>query len=115
MKNKKQQKNCLDFVPIKNESIAWSSDNDGLITLEIQNKGVFNRIAQKLFKKPPITYIHLDENGSFVWPLIDGERDVNAIGKLIDEHFGEKAHPLYERLVKFFEILKSYGFVTFKE
>ena len=64
MKNQKQQKNYLDFVPIKNESIAWSSDNDGLITLEIQNKGVFNRIAQKLFKKPPITYIHLDENGS---------------------------------------------------
>lgn len=115
MKNKKQEKNYLDLIPIKNNSIVWSGDSDGLITLEIQNKGVFNRIAQKLFKKPPVTYIHLDENGSFVWPLIDGERDINTIGKLVDGHFGEKAHPLYERLVKFFEILKSYGFITFKE
>jgi len=114
MAKKENNKNYLDRVPIKNDSINWSGDNDGLITLEIENKGVFNRIAQKLFKRPKISYIHLDENGSFVWPLIDGERDVAAIGKLVDEHFGEKAHPLYERLVKFFQILDSYGFITFK-
>ena len=111
MKNKKQQKpNYLEMTPVRNPEINWTTDEAGLVTLEIENKGVANRIAQKLLKKPKITYIHLDENGSFVWPLIDGKRTVMDIAQLVDAHFGEKAKPLYERLVKFFQILESYHF-----
>ena len=110
MKNKKQQPNYLEMIPVRNPEITWTTDDNGIVTLEIENKGVANRIAQKLLKKPKITYIHLDENGSFVWPLIDGEKTVVDIAKLVDAHFGEKANPLYERLVKFFQILESYHF-----
>ena len=98
------------MIPVRNPEINWTTDEKGIITLEIENKGVANRIAQTLLKKPKITYIHLDENGSFVWPLIDGKKTVMDIAQLVEEHFGEKAHPLYERLVKFFQILESYNF-----
>ena len=108
------KKNYLDNIPVRSEKIIWSMDEEGSVTLEIENKGIFNRIFQKLFKKPKISYIHLDETGSFVWPLIDGERDITALGELVDERFGEVAHPLYERLAKFFQILESYGFVSMK-
>ena len=108
---KNNNENFLDNKPIRNENIGWSADDNGIVTLEIENKGVFNRIAQKLFKKPKISYVHLDEMGSFVWPVIDGEKDITELGKLVDEHFGEKAHPLYERLAKYFQILNSYGFI----
>lgn len=108
---KNNNENFLDNKPIRNENIGWSADDNGIVTLEIENKGVFNRIAQKLFKKPKISYVHLDEMGSFVWPVIDGEKDITELGKLVDEHFGEKAHPLYERLAKYFQILHSYGFI----
>lgn len=110
----KQEKNYLDNVPVRSEKIKWSKDSDETVTLEIENKGIFNRIFQILFKKPKISYIHLDKTGSFVWPLIDGERDITALGKFVDEKFGEEAHPLYERLAKFFQILESYGFVSMK-
>ena len=113
MKNNSNN-NYLDKIPLKNPEIKWEIDSDKIVTLFIENKGVFNRIAQKLFKKPKISQIHLDENGSFVWPLIDGNRDITEIGKCVDEHFGEKAQPLYERLAQFFMILESYGFVSFK-
>ena len=53
--------------------------------------------------------------GSFVWPLLDGEKDIVAIGVLVKEHFGEEAEPLYERLAKYFQILDSYSFVEWKE
>ena len=108
------KKNYLDNIPVPSEKIKWSADGEGALTLEIENKGIFNRIFQKLFKKPKISYIHLDETGSFVWPLIDGEKDITAIGELVDQKFGEEAHPLYERLAKFFQILESYGFVSMK-
>ena len=111
MKNKKEAPNFLEMIPVRNPEIHWTTDEIGIVTLEIENKGVMKRITQKLLKKPKITYIHLDENGSFVWPLIDGEKTVMDIAKLVDEHFGEKAKPLYERLVKFFQILESYRFV----
>lgn len=111
MKNKKQEKpNYLDKIPVRDPAINWTRDEKGIITLEIENKGLANRIAQKLLRKPKTTYIHLDENGSFVWPLIDGKKTVMDIAQLVDEHFGEAAKPLYERLVKFFQILESYHF-----
>ncbi len=114
MKKQKQSENFLEKVALRNPEIKWSEDESGLVTLEKENQGVINRLAQKLFKKPRVSYIHLDENGSFVWKLIDGESDIIKIGEKVDEHFKEKAAPLYERLAKFFSILSSYGFISFK-
>ena len=111
MKKQKLASNFLDKIPTRNPEIGYTVDEKGVITLEIENKGLFNRIAQKLFKKPKISYVHLDEMGSFVWPIINGEKNITEIGETVDEHFGEKAHPLYERLAKYFQILESYGFV----
>lgn len=112
---KKQPKiNYLDLVPKIAEGLVWNSNEENIVTLEIENRGLFNRIAQKVFKKPKISYIHLDELGSYAWLLIDGESNVSQIAVPFKEHFGEKAEPLYEKLVKYFEILKSYNFITLK-
>ena len=113
-KTLKIERNYLDEKPMRNSSIRWNTSEDGTVILEIDNKGFMNRLAQKLFKKPPVTYVHLDETGSFVWPLLDGVQDVHTLGEKVDETFGEKAHPLYERLVKYFQILESYGFIVWK-
>ena len=80
----------------------------------MQSPGIFNRIFQKLFKKPKISYIHLDEFGSNVFQLIDGKRNIIEIGRLFKEKFGDDVEPLYERLAKFFQIISSYGFVILK-
>jgi hypothetical protein len=68
-----------------------------------------------MFRKPKISYVHLDEMGSFIWPLMDGKMDITEIGKYVEEKFGEAANPLYERLAKYFQILDSYGFVEWVE
>lgn len=107
--------NYLDHKPVHNLDMTWSSDENGIITLEIQNKGVFNLLAQKLLKKPPVTYIHLDKIGSFVWDLIDGNKTIFDLGICVEAEFGDDAKPLYERLSKFFQILYSYGFIKFNE
>ena len=61
MKKQKLASNFLDKIPTRNPEIGYTVDEKGVITLEIENKGLFNRIAQKLFKKPKISYVHLDE------------------------------------------------------
>lgn len=114
MKNKTQSQNFLDRIPSKREGIGFSVDENGIVTLETVNKGVFNLLAQKLFKKPRISYIHLDELGSFIWQSIDGEKTVFELGEILDARFKESANPLYERLSRYIQILESYGFVTVK-
>ncbi|MBQ7034491.1 MAG: PqqD family protein [Clostridia bacterium] len=113
MKNKKSEAvgNYLDRIPARLDSIQWRTDEEGKVTLQIENTGWANYLAQLLFKRPRYSYIHLDEMGSFLWPLLDGEQDLTALGKLVEERFGEAAHPLYERLAEYFRILDSYHFI----
>ncbi len=114
-KQNNKSENYLERRPMRQERIAWSADEEGIVTLDIENTGFFNRLAQKLFKKPKVSHVHLDKMGSFVWPLIDGEKDIIALGELVKEHFGDEAEPLYERLCKYFQILESYSFIQWKE
>ena len=114
-KKKIIQKNYLEKIPLPSEHIKWTDAEDGLITLEIENTGVFNRMAQKLFKKPKISYVHLDKMGSFLWLKLNGKDKIIKLGKQVEVEFGDEANPLYERLVKYFEILYSYNFITWVE
>lgn len=110
---KEASENYLERIPVHNEKYGWSEE-DGRVTIEIENKGVWNRIFQKLLKKPEISYIHLDDMGSFIWLQTDGERSIIEIGEAVKERFGDEAEPLYERLSKYFQILNSYSFICFK-
>ena len=111
---KKISENYLDKIPARAEGLTWKEDENGIVTLEKENKGITNRIFQILFKKPKISYIHLDELGSFVWKLIDGKKNVYDFGEPVKEKFKENAEPLYERLSQYFQILESYGFIQTK-
>lgn len=116
MKKKKDKaiQNFLEKIP-KRADIRWTTDDEGIITLEIDNKGWANWIANKFFRRPKVSYIHLDKFGSFVWEIIDGESDIIALGKKVESAFGEEANPLYERLAQYFRILESYHFISWVE
>ncbi len=115
MKNKKiVYENYLDKIPQYTDGLRWSIDENDAVILEIENKGIANRLAQTLLKKPKVSFIHLDEMGSFIWQKIDGKKNVFCIGKEVKEYFGEKAEPLYERLAQYFGILENYGFMELK-
>ncbi|MGN1316757.1 MAG: PqqD family protein [Acutalibacteraceae bacterium] len=112
-KDNATKENYLEKKPLCKEGLKWSKDEQGNVTLQMKNKGIANKIAQMILKKPKISYIHLDEMGSFIWPLMDGEKDIFEIGKHVEEHFGEKANPLYERLAQYFKTLEKYNFIDF--
>lgn len=114
MMKKEKAENYLERCPMRLEQIQWSADENQMVTLDIENTGFFNRLAQKFFRRPKVSHIHLDKMGSFVWSLMDGEKDIVAIGVLVKAHFGDEAEPLYERLAKFFQILDSYSFIVWK-
>lgn len=110
----KVKQNYLDFVPGKNPDFPAEERQDGLITVIITRKGIYDRIAQTFFHAPAQSRIDLDQYGSFVWKQIDGHRSIFEIGKLTSQEFGQEAEPLYPRLVKFFAILKEHRFIVWR-
>ena len=114
-KDKNKENNFLDYIPVRVDKYGWEADENGEVNILVENTGVFNRIAQKLLKKPRITKVHLQGIGSFVWPLMDGKRSIYDIGELVKEHYGEEAQPLYPRLVEYTRLLKACGFIEYKK
>lgn len=112
-RQKKSQMNYLDLIPQKADGLDWYRDRKEYVVLKVENKGLFYTIAQKLFHKSQYTKVHLDAMGTFIWPLIDGNRTVTDIALLVKEKFQEAAEPLYPRIVKYFQIIESYHFVKF--
>lgn len=106
--------NYLCAVYLKNQDLPWSEDENGIVTVERENKKIADRVLQFLIKKPAVSHIALDEIGSFVWRATDGETDILTIGEYVKKRFGEKAEPLYERLAFYFKSLEDCGFVRRK-
>ena len=106
--------NYLEKIPARKERLEWTTDENGIVTISVPNKGFFKRLTQILFKKPKISYIHLEENGSFIWQTMDGKKNLVDIGKAVEDKFGEASHPLYERLAKYVQMLDNCGFIEFK-
>lgn len=103
----------MDFIPVCNPEYTWDADKKGKVTVHVVNKGFYNWIAQKFFKKPRISHIALDEYGSFVWRQMDGKRNVYEISKLVSAQFGKAAEPVVERLVKYIQILYQNKFIGY--
>lgn len=114
MKNNKD-KNYLDYIPVRNSEYHWKILEDGIVEIYVINKGVFNTIAQKIFKKPKVSQIKLDKYGSLVWKAIDDKKDIGQISLEIRNEFQDDEKIFYSRLVKFFQILKENKFIEYRK
>lgn len=95
--------NLLDMVIVKEQEFQ-RDDEYLLIPIYTTNRG--EKIADALRLKT-IRRIKMDDYGWSVWALIDGERDVRSIGKLLSKEFGEDVEPLFPRLAKFMAYLQN--------
>lgn len=111
--NKKKDHNYLEKVPVRNPEFSWKEDQQGIVTVDMVHKGIFDKLAQKLWVTPKVSHVKLDRFGSFVWKQMDGNRNIIDIGVLVREEFADQAEPLYERLAEFVKMLRDNRFVTF--
>lgn len=111
---KKKQENFLDYIPKRNVLYKWEMNGKNHVEVAVKNRGMFNRIAQLLFRKPKVSKIELDELGSFIWQQLDGTKTVYEIGNAVKEQFGRKAEPLYERLCEYIKILHNNRFIVYE-
>ena len=52
--SRKQKKNYFDYVPVCAPEHSWDVNEKNLVVLHVENKGFYNRLAQKVFKRPKV-------------------------------------------------------------
>lgn len=111
----KKKDNYLKYIPIHSEKNKWDINDKGKVTIHMVHNGIYDKIAQKFFGRPEISHIDLDEMGTFIWQLIDGKNDIDDIANAVKVKFGEKAEPLYDRLVHYMKLLYNNKFIKYKK
>jgi len=113
-KKNKEKNNMLKYIPVKADKIKTKKNENNTIDLIVPRDGWFDSLVRKIAKTPKRKVITLDELGSGVWRLIDNKRNIGEIALVIKNEYGEKADPLYKRLLGFIRILKNNDFIEFK-
>lgn len=100
MADQKQLRMPPELVP--HRLADFEESDDGRITLLVPRfrRGLLARWLQPRLKRPHVR-LNLDEVGSFVWRLCDGERSLGQIVAALVEEFGEEVKPAAERLALF--------------
>jgi len=92
----------LSIIFKRTDSLEYEvSPDNNVIMLEKQDFKIQRFFRKIKFRIPKYKKTYLDEYGSYVFLLIDGMRTVKDIGESLEAKFGDKAHPLYERLLLF--------------
>jgi len=113
-KNKFENLNYLELTPIAN--YTYEKRDNGLVNVLVPRftdkflgKYLQPRLKNKYIKA------NLDDIGTATWLLINGNNKVHQIASDLSEQFGEKIHPVNERLTQFLTQLYQAGFITFTE
>ena len=70
----------LDARPLRHSSVRWEkSDNEITILISLRSSGKIGFIARLMKMREGEKEIQLDEVGSSVWEMCDGEHDLNDI------------------------------------
>ena len=110
-KTRKLSANYMDLVFIKNADILWRVKEDGIVEVDMVNKGFFNSIAQKFFHRPRVSHIALDKYGTTLWHALDGTATVNDILEKMNEAFPDEQDKMLNRVVQFLTTLETWKFI----
>ncbi len=112
----KPQKNFLDMVPVRNvKEFAREGEKITLFVPKFKNqwmrKWLIPRNRSQHFR------IHLDDMGSKVWDLINGERNTQEICDLLGSSMTERSdqdNPVEIRVTRFLGELFQNRFIRFR-
>jgi hypothetical protein len=116
MFKRKEKENLLNFIPFLKPAYRLEPipNEKGLLQVVIPRTSLIERFSVLFLKQPALIRVRLDELGSFVLSLCDGQTTVSEIEEKVEKQFGEKAEPVLPRLVKFFEILEANDLIDWK-
>jgi len=101
------------LIPLR--CIGSEQDDQGRVTIQEsrQERGWLGKVLSTGLE-PGTNHIALDEVGSLVWSLCDGEHTVRGIAEAIAERFGPDFDPSSKRLALFLLTMRERGWLEWK-
>lgn len=110
---------ALNMVPVRNQEVSETELDGGLVKLAypLAVKPWFGRLAEKVGmwdKRPMIKQIELDEMGTFVWRLIDGEHSVRRIAEEFVKEYEVQSREAELSVTAFIKTIGQRGIIGLK-
>lgn len=113
-KKKSISPNYMESIPVRSGSRPWRIGEDGMVEIDMENKGFYHFLAQKFFNKPRVSHISLDKYGSVVWQNTDGKNNITDIVRIMENTFPKEKDRMLDRVVTYMATLQRNGFITMK-
>ncbi|MFO7997514.1 MAG: PqqD family protein [Bacteroidales bacterium] len=106
--------NFLDLTPLVQHRHEMEGGGTVRVLVPKFSGPLLGDFLQKRVKQPYMT-LSLDEPGSATWLLCDGSRSVRQICQALKNQFGEKIHPVEDRVTSFLSQLYKKNLIVFRE
>jgi hypothetical protein len=109
-----RSENLAPLIPVRTIESQQADDGKVTITEPREDPTWLGKLLSKGLE-PGTNHIALDEVGSLVWSLCDGEHSVRDIAGIVAERFGADFDPESKRLAVFMLTMKQRGWLVWKE
>lgn len=107
--------NFLALIPKRVEKFRWTVEENGNVQILIDRNGPLDKVVRLFFKTPEVMRIDLDKYGSCIWKAIDGSRDIEAVGEILRNEFGNEIEPFMQRFGTYINILRNNNFIQLEK
>jgi hypothetical protein len=100
--------------PIRNPSLAWHHDEEGnAVVILPRRRDLVGKLLAWFFMVPEARPLSLDQIGTMVWQLCDGEHSVRSIAQQLTERYKITPREAEVSLAEFLRRLARRGMVAF--
>ncbi|MFA4015169.1 MAG: hypothetical protein RUDDFDWM_000242 [Candidatus Fervidibacterota bacterium] len=104
----------LRLKPLRKEHIFWEEDEEGVVRIKSERVGLLARIMGLILRITPRRYIQLDEIGSIVWKMCDGEHTVAQISQELMKRYKLERREAETSLLTFIQHLLKRRLITLR-
>lgn len=100
--------------PVRNGAIEWETTSEGEAMLKIPHrKDRVGRVVSFWFRLPETRAVQLDEVGSYVWGLCDGQHTVEGIVKATCKEYKMNRREVEISVTTYLQMLAERNFIGF--
>lgn len=101
----------LRSKPVRNPAVKWEKNEKGEVVLKVKLAPSKPGLFSGFVKRPTERKYVLDEVGSYVWELLDGERTVGDVAELLAQRFKLHLREAQASLLAYLRILAERGLI----
>jgi hypothetical protein len=107
-----KMKRLLTCIPQKNEEVEWEEEEGKVVLIYPKNFTRFEKFLHKRIGGPDNIRRPLDDKGTFIWKMCDGEHNVHEICQASYDEFKEDIEPVLRRVWGFLETLLRLNLIS---